>query len=85
MESNLKPVNVVPLYWISKTFSHFNVFNYWIMHNSLNNSISLYRYFDKGLLQYFGPFGAWKILNFNSFKIEILYTGFIIHYVILTL
>ena len=82
---NLKPVNVVPLYWITKTFSHFNIFNYWIMHSSLNNSISLYRYFDKGLLQYFGPFGIFRKLNFNSFNIEILYTGFIIHYVLLTI
>lgn len=79
------PVNVVPLYWITKTFSHFNIFNYWIMHSSLNNSISLYRYFDKGLLQYFGPFGIFRKLNFNSFNIEILYTGFIIHYVLLTI
>ena len=77
--------NVVPLYWITKTFSHFNIFNYWIMHSSLNNSISLYRYFDKGLLQYFGPFGIFRKLNFNSFNIEILYTGFIIHYVLLTI
>jgi hypothetical protein len=82
---NIKPVNVVPLYWITKTFSHFNIFNYWIMHSSLNNSISLYRYFDKGLLQYFGPFGIFRKLNFNSFNIEILYTGFIIHYVLLTI
>lgn len=44
-------------YWLTKSFSHFNIFNYWIMHNSLNNSIYLYRYFDKGLLQYLGPFG----------------------------
>ena len=55
------------------------------MHNSLNNSISLYRYFDKGLLQYLGPFGIFRILNFKSFKIEILYTGFIIHYLFLTI
>lgn len=55
------------------------------MHNSLNHSISLYRYFDKGLLQYIGPFGIFRKLNFSSFNIEILYTGFIIHYALLTI
>jgi hypothetical protein len=40
------------------------------MHNSLNNSILLYRYFDKGLLQLIGPFGIFRFLNYITFKIE---------------
>lgn len=53
------------------------------MHNSLNQSINLFRYFDRGLLQYIGPFGFYRNLNFNSFKLEMFYTGFIIHYAFL--
>lgn len=80
-----KPINAVPLYWSTRILSHFNILNHWIMHNSLNQSISLYRYFDKGLLQLIGPFGIYRYLNFASFNLEILYTGFIIHYAFLTL
>lgn len=79
------PMKELPLYWTSRVLSHFDIYNHWIMHNSLNNSISLYRYFDKGLLQYFGPFGIFRLQNFTSFNIELLYTGFIIHYTIFIL
>lgn len=58
---NLQPIKVLPLYWSTRVLSHFDIYNHWIMHNSLNNSISLYRYFDKGLLQYFGPFGIFRL------------------------
>jgi len=75
----------VPLYWVTRILSHFNILNHWIMHNSLNQSINLYRYFDKGLLQYIGPFGIFRNINFSSFNIELLYTGFIIHYAFLIL
>ena len=83
--NSIKPINAVPLYWMTRILSHFNILNYWIMHNSLLNSIYLYRYFDKGLLQLIGPFGIFRNINFSSFNIEILYTGFIIHYALLTI
>jgi hypothetical protein len=77
--------NPIQLYWITRILSHFNILNHWIMHNSLNQSINLYRYFDKGLLQFIGPFGIFRYLNFASFNIEMYYTGFIIHYGVLLL
>ncbi len=73
----------VPLYWMTRILSHFNILNHWIMHNSLNHSINLFRYFDRGLLQFVGPYGLWRNLNFHSFKQEMYYTGFIIHYAFL--
>lgn len=75
----------VPLYWNTRILTHFNIFYHWIMHNSLNNSILLYRYFDKGLLQLIGPFGIFRFLNYITFKIEQLATGFILHYALITL
>ena len=50
-DSYSKPINVAPLYWMSRILTHFNILNHWIMHNTFQNSIGLYRYFDKGLLQ----------------------------------
>lgn len=83
-QKKLTPLNIpVPLYWNTRILSHFNILNHWIMHNSLNQSINLYRYFDKGLLQQIGPFGIFRNLNFSSFNIELLYTGFILHYAFL--
>jgi len=75
--------DAVPLYWMTRILSHFNILNHWIMHNSLNHSINLFRYFDRGLLQFVGPHGLYRNLNFHSFKLEMYYTGFIIHYAFL--
>jgi NADH-ubiquinone oxidoreductase chain 5 len=60
--------NHVPLFWMSRILNHMNIFNHWIMHNFLNYSIYIYRYWDKGLLQIAGPQGIYKLINFISFK-----------------
>ncbi len=73
------------LWWNSRILNHFNIFNHWIMSLGFNYSISLYRYWDKGLLQIIGPYGLYKILHYYSFKIELLSTGYILHYAIIFL
>lgn len=45
---------------------------------SLSNYI--FRYIDKGFLEFFGPFGFLKTLHYWGFLIELLSTGFIPHY-----
>ena len=52
--------NPIPLFWYTRILNHMNIFNHWIMHTFLNISISLYRYWDKGLLQIIGPQGQFK-------------------------
>lgn len=60
--------------------THFNIFNYWIMHRFFVFSVFLYRYLDKGLIEFFGPLGLYRIIHFQSFILELLATGFIPHY-----
>jgi len=51
-----------------------------LMRSILTLSVYLYRYFDKGLLEFFGPLGIFRIINWFGFYIEQLSTGFIPHY-----
>ena len=51
-----------------------------IIHGSLNLSIYLFRYIDKGFLQLIGPIGINRLIHYISFKLELLSTNFILHY-----
>ena len=57
-----------------------NNLNLVLMRNIFTLSVYLYRYFDKGLLEFFGPLGIFRIINWFGFYIEQLSTGFIPHY-----
>ena len=65
---------------MTRILNHFNILNHWSISSTFNTSISLYRYWDKGLLQIIGPFGINKVLHLLSFKLELLSTSYIIHY-----
>ena len=60
--------------------NHFNVFYHWIKYIALVWSNHIYRYLDKGVLEFFGPLGFLKLLHYWGFLIELISTGFIPHY-----
>ncbi len=60
--------------------NYFNVFYHWIKYFGLVQSNYLFRYVDKGFLEFFGPLGILRLLHYWGFLIESLSTGFIPHY-----
>ena len=60
--------------------NYFNVFYHWLMFLGLTLSNYMFRYIDKGFLEFFGPLGFLKTLHYWGFLIELLSTGFIPHY-----
>lgn len=40
----------------------------------------IYKIIDKGMLEFFGPFGFWQILNYSNFKLLKTQNGFISYY-----
>jgi len=46
----------------------------------LSLSNYMFRYIDKGFLEFFGPLGFLKTLHYWGFLIELISTGFILHY-----
>lgn len=60
--------------------NYFNVFYHWIMYLVLVASNYLYRYIDKGFLEFFGPLGLLRFINYSGFLVEIISTGYIPHY-----
>ena len=65
--------------------TYFNIFNHHIMLSSLRLSVYIYRYFDKGLCEIFGPIGFIRILHFLGYQFELLITGFLPHSTIMFL
>lgn len=63
--------------------NHVKTFIYWIKHKGLIFSNYIYRYIDKGFLEFFGPYGGFKLFHFKGFYIELLSTGFIPHYALI--
>lgn len=45
----------------------------------LKSSVYIYRYWDKGILEYLGPIGIYRITHWLGFQIELLASGFIPH------
>jgi hypothetical protein len=60
--------------------NYFNVFYHWVMFYTLVLSNFMFRYIDKGFLEFFGPLGLLRTLHFFGFYIELFSTGFIPHY-----
>ena len=60
--------------------NYFNVFYHWVMYFGLVLSNFMFRYIDKGFLEFFGPLGFLRSLHFFGFYIELFSTGFIPHY-----
>jgi hypothetical protein len=50
------------------------------MFMGLTLSNYMFRYVDKGFLEFFGPLGLLKTLHYWGFLIELISTGFIPHY-----
>ena len=63
--------------------NHINIYQYWIMHNTLNFGNQVFRYWDRGLVELLGPMGLVQLFHYYSFKLELLATGFIPHYAFL--
>ena len=60
-----------------------NIFNYWIKHYILILANNLYRNIDRGILEIFGPLGFIRFFNWIGFKVELISTGYILHYILL--
>lgn len=63
--------------------NHFNIYQHWIMHNTLNFSNVVFRYWDRGQVEFLGPMGLVQLFHYYSFQLELLATGFIPHYALL--
>jgi len=53
------------------------------MHYILNFAIILHRYLDRGLIELIGPMGLVRLFHYYSFMLELLSTGFIVHYALI--
>nr|NP_150324.1 NADH dehydrogenase subunit 5 [Spizellomyces punctatus]AAK84253.1 NADH dehydrogenase subunit 5 [Spizellomyces punctatus] len=71
------------LSYYTSFLNHFNIFNHWTMHNTLNFANNVFRYWDRGLVELLGPMGLVRLIHYFSFKLELLATGFIPHYAFL--
>jgi NADH-ubiquinone oxidoreductase chain 5 len=60
--------------------NHFNVFNLVFIRSLFSLSIFLYRFFDKGFLELFGPLGFFRSNHLLGFLFELSATGFFPHY-----
>jgi hypothetical protein len=49
---------------------YFNVYNHWIMFNSIYSAHILNRYIDRGVFELLGPIGLIRLFHFFSFSIE---------------
>lgn len=82
--TGLRKLNIIPhthnLSYYTGFLNHFNIYNHWIIHNTFNFSISVFRYWDRGLVELLGPFGLVKLFHYLAFRLELLATGFIPHY-----
>lgn len=58
----------------------FNNLNNSLKSLSLSSSLFILRYIDKGSLEFFGPLGLGRLFHYLGFLIELLSTGFILHY-----
>jgi hypothetical protein len=75
-ETNAPLVSYIPS---SNTMSNFNVLNHWIMVGYLQLALLLYRYVDKGIIEYLGPLSISRFIHWVGFQIEMFATGFIPH------
>jgi NADH-ubiquinone oxidoreductase chain 5 len=58
------------------------IYNYFFVKKILNFGYYIsFKLFDRGFIEYFGPFGLTSLINFYSSNIGSLQTGFIYHYV----
>jgi len=55
------------------------------MHYILILANLLYRNIDHGILEIFGPLGFIRFFNWIGFKLELISTGYIIHYLLIYL
>ncbi len=55
--------------------NHFNIFTHWVIFNFLKLGQIILRYWDRGLVEIFGPQGLVKIIHHLSFLIEQLASG----------
>ena len=53
------------------------------MHNTLNFGNVVFRYWDRGLVEFLGPMGLVQLFHYFSFQLELLATGFIPHYALI--
>jgi NADH-ubiquinone oxidoreductase chain 5 len=60
--------------------NHFNIFNLVFIRNLFSLSIFIYRFFDKGFLELFGPLGFFRSNHLLGFLFELSSTGFFPHY-----
>lgn len=62
--------------------NHFNTVNGWIIHIYLAFALVLVRYWDRGVLEAtLGTTGLQNLFHYYSFKLELVTTGFIPHYI----
>ena len=77
----IEPTSPIYLGSYTNALNYFNIFNYWIINVSFSSSQIIYRYFDRGLLELFGPLGLVRITHFLGSIFELyLATGFLLHY-----
>lgn len=59
--------------------NYFNLYNHILMHNFFIVSNWIYRYWDKGLLEFIGPLGLIRSFSYFQFLLELISTKFLLH------
>lgn len=59
---------------------NFNIYYHYVTVAGLRFANLCFRYFDRGLLELLGPYGVVKAFSYAAFKLELLITGYIPHY-----
>lgn len=73
-----KPIITIGDY--TSILNHFNIFTHWVIFNFLQLGQIILRYWDRGLVEIFGPQGLVKQIHHLSFLIELQASGNLIIY-----
>nr|YP_009659004.1 NADH dehydrogenase subunit 5 [Synchytrium microbalum]QCQ69002.1 NADH dehydrogenase subunit 5 [Synchytrium microbalum] len=83
INENSSSYHTLSLY--SGILNHFNIYNHWIINNTLNLGVILHRHIDRGLIELIGPTGLISFIHYIGFRLELLATGYLPHYAFIIL
>src|SRR5271156_6190461 len=66
INENTSPYHTLSLY--SGILNHFNIYNHWIINQTLNLGIILHRHLDRGLIELIGPTGLINLVHYIGFR-----------------
>ena len=73
-------INTNPFLPYTKIFLYWNTCYNWLIIYYMKLSIYLSRFFDRGILQFIGPIGIYKLLDNIAIRLESNFTNYLLHY-----